>query len=279
MISSPTQPDSLSERRRWFRHFPEGSAEFLLVTRVMALGLMLLLAVVHSTQAIAVATAVIVILWVDHLLMIWWTIQISSDLDDMDQPSPPAAATSRLHRAKALAAAACPLVAALPLLAPWDRLVFGFESTRAAAMRIVVPILMLGFAAGLVAARRLIRTLRAGTPAWKVLLVIPAFHWLALQRILPGLEAEVEKRARRGGMHPHIPHTGTALMVANLAWLGSMATWGGYLALSLEIGGLSAPGMKTACALFGTLLAVFLMTAQLAAIEHVQRRFVELLRG
>ena len=60
-----------AQRRNWFRSFPEGSIEFVVITRVLALLLLAALAIVPGIQRPAVLVALALVLWVDYLLMMW----------------------------------------------------------------------------------------------------------------------------------------------------------------------------------------------------------------
>ncbi|MCL2330842.1 MAG: hypothetical protein FWC56_06030, partial [Phycisphaerae bacterium] len=72
--------ERLIERRKWFRVFPEGTLEFTIVTRVLALVLLISLAVVGSAQRPLALAALAFILWVDYALLMWWMIQVATDL-------------------------------------------------------------------------------------------------------------------------------------------------------------------------------------------------------
>src|SRR5437868_8574771 len=73
----------LLERRRWFSFFPEGTLEFLVVTRVLALLLMGTLIIVPSTQRPAVLVALAAVVWADYALLTWWLVHVSADLHDL----------------------------------------------------------------------------------------------------------------------------------------------------------------------------------------------------
>jgi len=71
----------LSQRQRWFRAFPDGSIEFLLVTRLLVVFLLLGLAAMRESQRPMVLMALAVVLMADYAIMIWWSLQTVADLD------------------------------------------------------------------------------------------------------------------------------------------------------------------------------------------------------
>ena len=66
--------DILTQRQRWFRFFPEGSIEFLVATRVLALLLLLALLIVgkREMQLLAAVVALTGVLWLDYALIAPW---------------------------------------------------------------------------------------------------------------------------------------------------------------------------------------------------------------
>ena len=110
----------LVERRKWFRVFPEGTLEFTIITRVLALLMLMALAVVSGLQRPLVLMALGAILWVDYALLMWWAIEVASDLQLLS--GAPDAAAHSTRRSRIWLQAVLPSIAALVALMPWASL-------------------------------------------------------------------------------------------------------------------------------------------------------------
>ena len=111
----------LEQRKRWYRYFPEGSLEFLVATRVLAVVLLLAMVVMHDVQRPVILTALIGVLWFDYVLIVWWAICMTLDLDLLAGQNPTASETAA--RGWVIGLKAClPSVAAAFGLATWPAL-------------------------------------------------------------------------------------------------------------------------------------------------------------
>ncbi len=266
--------DLLNQRRQWFSFFPEGSLEFLVVTRVLALLLAGTLVIVPSTQRPAVLVALGAMVWLDYALIMWWLLEVAGDLREVFAPSARPAGHERLRTGMIVL---IPSVLAFLLLAPWAQFLIRRASTRGPLLMVLVPVLSAAYLASLPLAYR--RLKRAGLPGgvWTVLLFVPVVHWLALHRLLKPLHARVRDRAIEQGL-PVSSETGAGaaagaadvlVVVCAVFWV----LWGVLLAAGRSGGGLLSL-VQAASIGAGCLLAV----TQVAALEYLQRRFVALIR-
>lgn len=261
--------DMLVERRKWFRVFPEGTLEFTIITRVLALMLLMALAIVGGTQRPLVVVALAVVLWVDYALLVWWVIQVATDLRGIvngsgeDTPS---------RRAIIGIQAVLPSIAAVATLAPWSR-----------ALGWVGPLRWLPIVAGLaflvllVPAYRVLRRLDVGSPLWTGLLLVPILHWFALHRIAADLDRRIDEQLRTRGQEKASHRPGIALAVADVTWILSILPWAAVVGLSVARGW-SGSGVSRLGPVCGAVLAAFFAIANLAALEGVQRQIVTLIR-
>ncbi|HSW45263.1 MAG TPA: hypothetical protein VLM89_06805 [Phycisphaerae bacterium] len=260
----------LEQRRRWYRHFPEGSLEFLVVTRVLAVLLLLTLIVLREAQRPFITAVLIGVLWFDYVLMMWWAIQVRLDLD--------AAAGRPENTAKRwlVGLKAClPSAIASAALSPWPVLFArqqGLATLRLAGM----AVLFILFA---VVAQRAMQRAGVGKPLWTALTLLPGIHWFAFHRIAAGLEARVQQQARERRPDTVFPHASSpALAVADATWVLCALPWLLVAVLTL-IEGWPGEGPARMVPFCGMILAALFGVANLAALERVQRHFLQLIRG
>ncbi len=271
----------LTQRQRWFSHFPEGSIEFLLLTRVLALLLLLSLAIVTSVQRPAVLVALTGILWLDYVLTAWWAIQMTTDREELlrDPAAAPPEPESRHLRRRTLLWACLPATVAALALAPWPAALRLFNPGLlpvATFNRIGLPILALLFLVLLPLAARTLGRIRLGPTPWTFLFLVPILHWLALHRLIGTMQDRLhELPAATAGQPVGGRSAGAAVAFADVTWLLGVLPW-----VAMALVALAGDGFPSSAALpfCGTLLAAVFAIADLAALEHVQRQFVNLLR-
>lgn len=270
--------DSLAQRRNWFRFFPEGSIEFVIVTRVLALLLLLALAIVRGTQRPAVLLALVVVLWIDYLLTLWWAVQLATDLNALFGDTPPPADVLRRRRIRAAVLAALPATAALLILAPWPHFVLS-EASRTAVTRVTVPALCGLFVVSMFVAHGALRRIELGPPPWTLLLLIPVVHWLAVHRLLISFGAELRQRLQAPGRPATgAPGPGPAVRLADVTWVVTMVSWGIALIFILRGGQWPRTLPGSVLPIGATVMAALFWVADVAAMENVQRQFVALIR-
>jgi len=288
--------DILTRRRRWFRFFPEGALEFLIVTRVLALLLLLSLMILREAQRPIILVGLVGVLWVDYVLMVWWAAQVAMDLalleaDRDDPPRDSNEAASLFERPgvryRLILQALLPSVAAAAFMAPWPVLLQTLapslrEGTAALVLRRLDVLWAAAFVVLALVAYRAVRTMGIRSGAWTVLMMIPGVHWLALHRVAGELEQRIEtyrrsRREGRGDGDSDRPTAPLAVTVADAAWVLMMLPWGVVVGWTL-VRGQWPEGFPLRMVPFcGTLLAALFAVADLAALEGVQRHFVALL--
>lgn len=270
--------DRLVERRKWFRVFPEGTLEFSIITRVLALMMMMALAVVGGTQRPVVLVGLLGVLWIDHVLLLWWAIQVAMDLRFVSGKAQ--ADGSARVRARVAFVAALPSVAAVAALMPWEGLITLLKGTRPeSGLWMAVPVgAAVAFFAMLVPASRALRTIELGSSGWTVLLSIPLLNYFALHRIAGGLDVRIREQLRGRGLQES-DETGpsAALIAADVTWVLSVLPWLVVIGVAVIRGWPVSSAFK-AGPVCGTLLAAVFAIANLAALESVQRRIVTLIR-
>lgn len=290
---------TLVERQRWFRFFPDGSIEFLVVTRVLMVLLLVALIVFISRQLERSATLVTLagVLWLDHVLVLWWGVQMVCDLGllqdkrglanvEGETPWPQAAMCSDRER-RWLAVRAClpgtvvlasvALAAGTPVLSVFLRMSLSGPALGAACLFLGAAfVLLLPFG------QRALQRIRLGPPFWTFFALIPLVHMFAMHRVARSLEDRMRKldqqsaaSAPQAEQEPGSP----AGAIAEVAWFLAVAPWVIVAAVMLTRGEWSrgwAGSVSTCC---GVLATMILVIADTAALEHVHRRFVALIRG
>jgi hypothetical protein len=264
--------ERLLERRKWFRVFPEGTLEFTIITRVLALMMLMALAIVGGSQRPFVVTALIVILWVDYALLIWWVVQVACDLrlvsGELIDPR---------RQTRAGITALLPSVAAAVALIPWAGVAkfagisMGFVPVWLPAVAAILYLLLL------LPAYRALHRASVDSRLWTFLLLIPLVHWFALHRIVARLGFRIQQGLRERGESSQAVGASAALTIADFTWVFSMLPWVVVAGMSL-LRGWPAGGMSKFGPVCGTILAAVFAIANLAALEGVQRQMVALLR-
>ncbi|MBI4580907.1 MAG: hypothetical protein HY718_14460 [Planctomycetes bacterium] len=266
----------LIERRRWFRVFPEGTLEFAIITRVLALMLLMALGIVTGAQRPLVITALVGVLWSDYVLLVWWAVQVAMDLEMLTGQPRPADAPRR--RAIVGVTVLLPSVGAVIAVLPWGR-VFAFLGIGASGVSRALPLVgAIAFVAALVPACRALRGVRLGAGHWTALVLVPLVHWFALHRIAGGLDTRIQQQLRERGEPPQsLRSAGAALLAADVTWVLSILPWAVVVVVSLARGWPSG-GWSRFGPVCGTILAAVFAIADLAALEAVQRQMVRLVR-
>lgn len=255
---------SLGRRQSWFRYFPEGNIEFLLVTRILAVFLLLALGVMRQTQRPMVLTALIGVLWVDYVLTVWWLVRMAMDLEVLfDRPDTPAEVSGR-RSVRAGIVACLPSVAVLLLLTPWP----GFLSNPAIRVAAAVAFFVL-----LVLAQMTLQRIGLGPAVWTLLLLIPVLHWFAVHRLIGRLRCRLESRRQAEGEPAAQEGPSLAIPIADATWVLTVAPWAVLVIMAFL--GHSWPTALPPCA---TILAGLFCVADVAAVEGLQRQFAAAVR-
>jgi hypothetical protein len=269
--------ENLIQRRNWFRYFPEGSIEFNAILRVLAVLLLIALLIVGGTQRPAVLVSLAAILWADAALLIWWLVQMSTDLDDLPAGSGQSPEAGARRRTAAFLIAVLPSIAAALLLAPWPDLFFVRHDTRVLVQAIGLPAIGLAYIIAVVAAQRTLQRIRLGPARWTLLLHVPIVHWFAMHRLAGSLQRRIHDRASEGDAPSGGETASGGTTLADLLLVATVICW----ALVVLLGTHSTSLTRVLYAVanlggifFGTLFAI----ANVAMMERVQRTFVSLLR-
>jgi hypothetical protein len=266
----------LEERRRWLAFFPEGTLEFLVVTRVLALLLLATLIIVPTTQRPLVLLAMMIILWCDYALLLGWLMQLVNDLERLFGASQ-AASNSGGIRVIDAAIALLPSAIALLVIAPWPAAILRRMGHPTLLMVALLTLYIASLPLGYAALRRM--GFRSGTGTF--LLLVPVLNWFALHRLLPGLHARVRERA----LELNLPvaqesGAGAAAVAADFCLMIGIVFWAAWVLLLWRAqhtgvsGGVLLGLVQTASLGAGCFMAV----TQVAALEYLQRRYVVLVR-
>ena len=273
---------SLTQRRNWFRAFPEGSIEFVIITRVLALLLLLLMNAVGGSNRILAVQGLAGLLWADYLLTMWWAVQVATDLNALTAKEPPAADALRSRRVRTCVLGMLPATACLLLvvaLVPWPSFLPGGESVRSASARFGGPLMGILFLVSLGPAYRALRDARLGSGLWTMVLLIPIVHWFALHRLTMDLHVRLVRRSQESdGPSSNEGSPYAAILAADVTWVLTILPWVILLVWPLVPDtwrSESPPPMMPIC---GTLIAAVFAIFDVAAMENVQRRFVARLR-
>lgn len=285
---------ALLQRQRWFRFFPDGSIEFLLVTRILAIFLLLALGVVRESQRPMVLMALAVVLLLDYVLMVWWGVQTVVDLECLIEQSgnhpatprescgtlayaTPGATSADLHwrRLKAALSACLPAVAVFVALAPWPEFAISHSPARAAVMRVLLPAAGAAFIVLLLVGQRALQKIRMGPPLWTALLLVPFVHWFAMHRLIGHLRARLDRyRQTRGEQPGDGPRL--AVPIADATWVLAVLPWAVLAVRGMpQQPEMSWQDFVPPC---GAILTALFAVADVAALEGVQRQFVTALR-
>jgi hypothetical protein len=229
--------------------------------------------IVPSTQRPAVLVALGGVIWLDYALLMWWLLQMSSDLGSLFEPGVAGRASPNVSMAVLVF---IPSVVALMVLAPWAQFLIRRDGAREQVLMFLIPVLIAAYLASLPFAYRGLR--RAGLPGgvWSVFLLVPVLHWLAVDRMLRPLHARVRERALQRNL-PVSSETGagSAAGAADVLLIIAALFWSLWVGLVLAgRGGVLLMSVQAASIAVGSLFAI----TQVAALEYLQRRFVALIR-
>ena len=266
--------ENLAQRKSWFRFFPDGTIEFTVITRVLAIMFLTGLAMVSIAQRPVTLTLLWAVIWVDYALMLWWTIEINDDLEDLSQSAPVSNELTRRRRFQEAVLLAIPSIVVMILLVPWPQMVIAKQIDRDRLYYVLVPVVILAFSGSAYLARYATRQLGLSSWLWRVVLLIPGLHWFAMHRLVSQLEQKVGSRLHEKSGTPHTAPS-IAGAVADVTLIISLCSWLGWVRwiqyhptgavrMMLQIVGLGS----------GALFAII----DLAVMEHLQRRFVTLIR-
>ena len=263
---------NLVARRTWFRFFPEGSLEFVVITRVLLVMNLLALAALPGSQRVLALMGLAGLLWLDYTLTLWWLVQMGGDLRALDDAERPAS-DARRQRVRAAIRVILPATFLVILLAPWPTIIH-LTGPVLAAVRIGLGIL---FLASLAVGCRTCRTLDLGGGRWTPLLLVPVLHWPALHRVLMRLHKTLaEHPARNANKTDAGP--GLAVALADLTWIVSALPWLIITGLVIAKGQWPTGATGYLLPTCGTCVAAVFVVIDVAAMENIQRRFVVLFR-
>ncbi|GMU24173.1 MAG: hypothetical protein AMXMBFR13_42500 [Phycisphaerae bacterium] len=255
------------------RHFPEGGIEFVIVTRVLLVFGLLALAVIRETQRPLVLLALSGVLWVDYLLTLGWAVQMAMDIEELQEGVSNSGAAPNNHRLLTIVLAALPSLFALLILAPWPERVWGVSTTREAIMSVLMPTLIVLYGLTVIVAAVALRRVDLGSLVWTALLLVPVLHLWALNRIVAHLGRRLKdiSPAPKEGADDDGPNV--SIVLADITWLLAVLPW---IYITIQVArNVITSRLTPTC---GTLLVGLFVVAQVAAMEGVQRRFVETVR-
>lgn len=268
--------NKLNEQRRWFSTFPEGTLEFLVVTRVFAVLFLMALAIVGGSQRPLVVGALLVVLWIDYVMLLWWLIQVGSGLRALARRDEPQVA--RDDRVSTFMRAVLPSIWAVLVLGPWPSFLrfLGLNEGAIIGTPLGLAVAVVVFVVLVMAARPALKSLELGPALWTSLLLVPVVHWWALHRLGGQTSRRMWALARQMSISK-LPPSGLALVVADVMWVLTLLPWACVVAISLWQGW---PGSRlfTLLPICGTIIGALFAIANLAAMEGVQRQFVALIR-
>jgi len=270
--------EMLTRRRQWLQCFPEGTIEFNLVTRILVVGMLGSLAVLPESQHRLVLTGLVGVLWIDYLLILWWVVQLGTDLEMIiDRPGQSAPQSRRRDLVYAFWAS-LPTLPALLILAPWSELIIREEASRITLMRILFPALAVCFIVTLLVAMCVLNRLRLAAMGWILLWLIPVFHLLALHRIIKAIQARIRNHRLDTGLGTDERYVmGGSLITGDIIWLLSLVPW---LVLVMKATQDSAFTISTggkALIILGTVLVAVLSAFELSLMERLQRQHLGLI--
>ncbi|MHC4795589.1 MAG: hypothetical protein ACYTF1_03005 [Planctomycetota bacterium] len=271
--------NSLSQRREWFRYFPEGSIEFMLVTRVLTLFLLVALSFVRETQRPIVLMALLIILWIDYLLILWWAVQMATDMDYLFRDSPPTNEELRRKRIWAGVMGGLPSIAALLILSPWTEVLDRIGVVEESRPWIMVPALLILFFVCVYFGQRALQKIGLGPAIWTFILFIPVLHWFAAHRLLQTFQTRLDRRMQeRGQLEMEESGIKPLVLASDITWFLTVVPWGIILVLSLLSNFWPVGFPYVVLPICGIIMATVFALTETAAMENLQQRFVSLLR-
>lgn len=270
------QGANLVQRRAWFRYFPEGTLEFLLVTRVLALLLLAGLTVVRGSQRPGVLLVLGAVILVDYLLILWWGIQLVIDLRDLASPEAIESRQARKQRLRTFLVAMLPAVFVLFLLTPVLEFLIADPVFRNRLAGILNPAMAVVYLILLVFACRRLLAIQLGNLIWVILLLVPGLHLIAMQRLVIQWQHRISRQLQSARVKTE-PPARIALHVSDIAGVATLAAVG--LLVIMNVSDASGWDRFFAPAHLGTTaVAALFAIAQVALMENVQRRYLAALR-
>jgi hypothetical protein len=271
---------SIEQRRNWFRFFPEGSLEFVVVTRVLSLLLMLGCLIVQGPLRPLATLALCTVLWIDYVLTQSWFVQLSTDLDTFSRDPSPTCEELSARRRRISLFMVLPATLLFAFVAPWPAAVLPAGSIRATAERIIAPACGLAAVLSLWPSLRTARNLQAGSSLWSCATLIPLLHWLGIHRLLNHMDRRICDLLYPQGRPPSDSGPSLAAAAADTLWIITVLPWLLAIGLLIVRGGAAIEQttfrLTMAC---GSLLYGLFSVIDLAAMENVHRRFIRLIRG
>ncbi|GMV97146.1 MAG: hypothetical protein AMXMBFR83_15050 [Phycisphaerae bacterium] len=261
---------TLARRQAWYRLFPEGSIEFLLVTRIILVTALLALAAFQRVQRHVVLAGLFGVLWVDYVLVTWWLVQMAGDVQTLGAGGE-AVDQARPAPWRSALVACLPATAVLLLAAPWPSLVIRDPATRARITGVLLPVLAILYVASVPFAQRALGRLAIGPGLWRWLLLVPIVHWFALHRLLAKLNERLRLMRPAGGQ-TDAEGPSPALPLADAAWALALIPWSLVVVEALRDAPISR--FLGPC---GAILAAVFLIADVAVLESTQRRFLVVL--
>jgi hypothetical protein len=274
-----TNESGLEQRRNWFRFFPEGTIEFVVATRVLAVLLLLLLGVVKGTQRPPVLMALAGILWIDYVLTMYWVAQLATDLSGLLADAVVDDRTLARRRMRAGFFLALPATCFLLMVSPWPRFLLAPGPAQQSLARTAAIGFGLAFLVALLLAYRQLRKMPLGLSGWLLIALIPLLHWLALHRLLSVFHRQLCEKDRQLGQPEDEGGPGLAAAMADGLWFLSVLPWLIMIAVGLSRGGWPMNTPYRFMPVCGSVLFALFSIVDMAAMENVQRHFVRLLRA
>lgn len=268
---------NFEQRRNWFRFFPEGSLEFVVITRVLAVLLMLM--IVKGTQAPLILLALLAMLWLDHMLTLSWTVQLATDLAGFAEKPLSETNQEPVRFGPTLLIVALPITLAFAAIAPWPAILLPPGAPRDTANTVLKPLLGLASVAALLPAFRRARMLQLGPACWTFVYLLPLLHWVGIHRLLAPLDARLLNQLRPSQAAEE-PGPGALAAAADVLGIITVLPWLLMAVLAFRLEPAASGGMagRLGC-VCGTLLFGLYSVVDLAAMERVQRRFLRLIRS
>lgn len=284
------EQDVVVRRRRWLSFFPEGTIEFLVITRVLAVLMLLSLMIATGVQRPAILVALMGILWLDYVIMMWWVVGLGFDLPQLagvplEAPGEASGVPARGGERSWTAVRAClPSIAAFLGLAPWMMMLRYYRpglNFSAWVNLVFGPGMVVVFILLAVPAWRSLRRLSVGSPVWAALLLVPGLHWLATHRVTRRLERRMYEHVRSSAGEAQAARFeggSLAVPIADATWLLTALPW--LVVAVLSVGYDAWPHRLPAMLLpfCGMLVGAVFAVANVAALEHTQKQFMALMR-
>lgn len=268
--------DTMTERRSWFDFFPEGSLEFVVVTRVLILVTLLSLAALEGVRRDFALLGLAAFIWTDYMLTTWWLIQLKTDLALLPDQSDAQIVRLTPHRGRLLVMVILPITFLMMLVTPWQAALHLSPSSALVGIRIVLLIVL---ACGLVLGYRALGALELAPPVWRALFLVPLLHWLALHRIVARLNRQLPHTEPEEQPRPSEETSGNVtLFLADISWFLCIFPWLIFIAAMFSQGQWPAGASGRIIPVCSTCLAAVFAVLDIAVMEAVQQRFVTLIR-